>query len=1127
MTPSGPSPQILPHAAPAFLPSGPQASAATIHWPIDVTTRTHGRQQLSGPTTSPQQTIQITGTPVTRWQKGAYQATQWRHVQVIQGANRYQAREAVIWINPQAPVAHSPGSAVASGDLTSDLLSGQGTRHVAILYLEGDVAIRFGGAESADTAASGTVKDVRWLGTLASNYPVQFSSQQFSADTTLEDLAIQQRAEAYWEQQAGSTAIQTVGFQTQGLDGSAAARVPAALGSPQLAYPSMGNGSTSSATIDPAIPQDLPGEPATLPEPDPSAVFGTLPPDQSDGTYSPNSAGVGSSAIQRDAGQPVRVQIFSRTSGVDPNVRNVPGRIPGEQIILATGGLKVVIDSQQLADVPGSLPGERLVIQADNLVAWTNQIQALGGSASEPRWELFLEGNVIFALGQRVVYANKMYYDVNRQSGTILDAEMLSPVPDQYRGLIRLRADVLQQVNQQQFRAYGAAVTTSRIGEPRYWLESRELDLTRTRSFDVDPLTGAAALDPETYQPEVKDQFKIESYDNFINVLGTPILYWPLLKTSLDQPEYYLQNFAIKNDNIFGTQVLSDWNMYQVLGWEPMEGTQWTGALDYLSERGIGLGSQFTYQRDTGFVFPGITNGYYDSWFLWEDSGLDNLGLDRRKVPLEETRRGRTVWRHDHRFLNGDRLLGEFGWISDRNFLEQFYEREWDEQKDQATRVRYQRQRENRLFEISAAANVNDFFTQTQWLPRLDSYVIGQSVLGSRVTWHQHSHIGYADLKVGDAPTNAVDLAKYDPLAWEAEREGLRMGTRQELEVPAQLGPVKVVPYVLGDATYWGEDLTGNELTRLYGQTGVRASMPMWRVDPAVQSQLLNLNGLAHKVNFETDVLYADASQDLDQLPLYDSLDDDAQEHFRRRFAFDTFGILPGQDVPLMFDERYFAMRSGLQRYVSSPSAEVADDLMLMKFGINQRWQTKRGTPGREHVIDWITFDVAAHYFPESDRDNFGEDIGMIDYDFRWHIGDRLSLLSDGYFDTFQDGLNTASVGLAANRPEVGDVYLGVRAIDGPISSQTLNARINYRMSHKWIFRASSSWDFGNTGRIGQTIGVVHIGESFVWHVGTNADFSRDNVGFIFGIEPRALPRGRLARLGGVTVPPPGLRGVE
>ena len=168
-------------------------------------------------------------------------------------------------------------------------------------------------------------------------------------------------------------------------------------------------------------------------------------------------------------------------------------------------------------------------------------------------------------------------------------------------------------------------------------------------------------------------------------------------------------------------------------------------------------------------------------------------------------------------------------------------------------------------------------------------------------------------MRVADAPLNASELAKFDPLAWEADVNGFRAGSRQELDFPLQFGPTKVVPYVLGDATYWQEDLSGADLMRAYGQVGVRASLPFWKVDPTIQSVLWNVNGLAHKVSFDMDAFYADASQDLDELPLYDPLDDDAQEHFRRRFAFDTFGILPGMNVPLPYDERYFALRSGLQ----------------------------------------------------------------------------------------------------------------------------------------------------------------------------------------------------------------------
>ena len=67
----------------------------------------------------------------------------------------------------------------------------------------------------------------------------------------------------------------------------------------------------------------------------------------------------------------------------------------------------------------------------------------------------------------------------------------------------------------------------------------------------------------------------------------------------------------------------------------------------------------------------------------------------------------------------------------------------------------------------------------------------------------------------------------------------------------------------------------------------------MWRTDPTIQSTLWNVNGLAHKVTFDLDAFFADASQDLSDLPLYDPIDDDSQEHFRRRIADETFGILP------------------------------------------------------------------------------------------------------------------------------------------------------------------------------------------------------------------------------------------
>ena len=57
----------------------------------------------------------------------------------------------------------------------------------------------------------------------------------------------------------------------------------------------------------------------------------------------------------------------------------------------------------------------------------------------------------------------------------------LTPVP-QYQGLLRLKADVLQQRNRQSYMAYGAAITSSRMGVPRYWMQANEVRLEDERS---------------------------------------------------------------------------------------------------------------------------------------------------------------------------------------------------------------------------------------------------------------------------------------------------------------------------------------------------------------------------------------------------------------------------------------------------------------------------------------------------------------------------------------------------------------------------------------------------------------------------------------------------------------------
>lgn len=815
-----------------------------------------------------------------------------------------------------------------------------------------------------------------------------------------------------------------------------------------------------------------------------------------------------------------RLRAYPRSAGVPVQAEWFPNAIGTEWIAVIPVGVNVIIDG---VEGFGSLD-----VSTDRMVIWTQGGQPdFSGEALQDEnapLEIYMEGNVVFRQGDRVIYADRMYYDVRNQTGAIFSAEILTPVPN-YQGLLRMRADLVEQISQDRFLAQRAFVTSSRMGRPGYRLQSQNIFLEDRLLPRFNPFTGEGEVNPETGEPVIDHQRLATSRNNLLYLGPVPVFYWPFFATDLEDPSMYLEQIQVRNDRIFGTQVRTEWDLYQLLGWDSApRGTNWDLSLDYLQERGVGFGTDFQYTRQDLFGIPGFTNGTADLWAI-NDDGLDRLGSDRMALVPEADFRYRTFGRHRQSLPNNFQLTGELGLISDRNFLEQYFENEWDEFKDQTTGFELKQLYNNMSWSLTSDLRVNDFFTQTQWLPRLDHFWLGQPLAADYLTWFEHSSAAYADLKTASTPTDPADAAKFALLPWEVEGSGERFVTRQELDLPIQLGPVKFVPFILGEAAHWGEDITGDDLQRIYGQAGLRASVPVWSVNPAIESELWNVHGIAHKAVFDFRFSYAEANRDLSELQLYDQLDDDAQEHFRRRFAFNTFG---GAGLtPPQFDERFYAVRSGLGEWVTSPSAEVVDDLTVLRMGVRNRWQTKRGVPGQRRIIDWIVLDTHLSYFPDPDRDNFGEDLGLADYDFRWHLGDRTTIVSSGIFDFFDEGQEIFSIGGFLNRPPRGGVYLGFHSLGGPVTNRVLVASYSYRMTPKWISTISTSVDVSGNGNIGQNVSLTRVGESLLVSLGMNVDAYKDNVGVSFMIEPRFLPGGNLSALGGGRIPVAGLYGLE
>ena len=146
---------------------------------------------------------------------------------------------------------------------------------------------------------------------------------------------------------------------------------------------------------------------------------------------------------------------------------------PNEKVTLLTGGIRLAIETPAIANLQAFKDDadRKLFVAADNAVQW--QLTLPDGSR---RNQFYLEGDVVFSKGARVINAQRMYYDVESQQGTILKADLRANV-NGINGPVRVKAEVVQQSGENLIQAFGTAVTTSRLGVPRYWLQSESITL--------------------------------------------------------------------------------------------------------------------------------------------------------------------------------------------------------------------------------------------------------------------------------------------------------------------------------------------------------------------------------------------------------------------------------------------------------------------------------------------------------------------------------------------------------------------------------------------------------------------------------------------------------------------------
>ncbi len=665
---------------------------------------------------------------------------------------------------------------------------------------------------------------------------------------------------------------------------------------------------------------------------------------------------------------------------------------------------------------------------------------------------VYVEGDIRLHLGDRTIRAERAYYDLVENKALILDAVAFSMLPD--RNLpIYVRAARIHQLSEREYAADKAMLTTSEFHTPHYHIGAERLELVDNRMRGL--FDDGSGLSRASY--------KIEHAT--LRLSNVPILYWPRAAGNVAVSESALRRVSAGHDDVFGTRVETKWDFFSLLSFEPPEGTTAELTVDYFSDRGLALGLDVDYERDTYF---GLARGY-----TIDDDGKDSLGALRDNDPDKSARR-RVTWRHRHYLPDDWELTLELSHISDRAFLEEFFETEFDTDKDQETLVYLKKQRENWAFTALGQWRLNDFDTQTERLPDFSFRVVGEPV-GRFGSWYSENRAGFVRYRA--APKELLFLLT-EGSDGPSSGATARVDSRQEIGFPFSLGPVKLVPFVSLRASAWddtprdrffGNDQGGGR-GRFMATYGLRSGMYLSRVFPDAYSQLFDVSGIRHIIHPEVVAWGSHGNLDSDEL-----------------FPFDK-------------------------------NVEGIDDFDGLLVAVRQRLQTKRGPVDERRIVDWIKLDLEFGLF----NDGRSEDItnGYVSYTrpeesvsrnfinaaFTWRVSDATVLLSEMNYDLNDREVDVFDIAVQVDRSPRFSYGIDYRFID-ETNSNLLGFGMNYKVDRKHTLAFREAFDLQRGRTLDFT--VAYIRKYPRWYVGLifELDEAEDNAGLSLTFWPEGLPR--------------------
>jgi hypothetical protein len=453
-------------------------------------------------------------------------------------------------------------------------------------------------------------------------------------------------------------------------------------------------------------------------------------------------------------------------------------------------------------------------------------------------------------------------------------------------------------------------------------------------------------------------------------------------------------------------------------------------------------------------------------------------------VAVPDENRGRVRLQHRHFLPYGWQLTAEASYLSDRNFLEQFYRSEFNVGKEQETLLYLKRIEDNWGLSLLGKTRVNDFLDKVEELPSAEYHLTGQSLFDHRFTFYSETQVSRYRYRF--SPENPLE---------EPDDYFAFAGTRNELDLPLTVGRSKAVPFVAGTFGYddgggfaarLDDEPVADEDAIVVGEAGVRVGLqPFWAVYPDTESRLWDLHGIRHII------------------------------------------------------------RPSLVAAIYAENEAVAEQRDTVDLEIAQRWQTKRGPAGRRRTVDWLELDLdfvwvgdsreepvgpdrfiwSRPFIPLSnafggtvpplDRrtaDLFGPRQHYTSAEVIWRLTDTTSVLGDAYFDMQNGAREQFDAGVSRLVWPNLSYYVGnryLRHVETPLgtrSSNFLTFAATYVLDPRYTVVLAEQYDFDYGANVRTDLTLIRKYHRMNLALTFSADGTLDEEKVVLSLWPEGVP---------------------